>query len=332
MTMRRINRLLRLIQMLQWERRCSVDRLHSELGVTRRTIFRDLKVLEGAGMPCTFDKDSQSYVLDRESLLPPLTMTLEEALALAVLTRKALHSRVFPGHRAALTAALKVESALPPEIRRHCGDQLAQVDVRFWPTSDLETAGDVLVQLQRALTDRRKVTVRYESYYENREIDTVLHPYRLRFIRRGWYVIAFSRRHGQVRTFKIERIVSARTLDEPYVIDPDFDLEDYYGNAWQMIRGDKPYHVVIHFSPLVAGNLEEVVWHRTQQTERRPDGSVIFEVDVDGISEIAWWVLGYGKEAVVKQPPELRALVVEHARAMMAAYAAEDGAGPQEGA
>ena len=124
--MRRINRLLRLIQMLQWEGRCSLETLCAKLGVTRRTIFRDLKVLEQAGMPCTFDKDSQSYMLIRESLLPPLTMSLEEALALTVLTRKALHSRVFPGHRAALTAALKIESALPPDIRRHCGDQLAQ--------------------------------------------------------------------------------------------------------------------------------------------------------------------------------------------------------------
>jgi proteasome accessory factor B len=90
--------------------------------------------------------------------------------------------------------------------------------------------------------------------------------------------------------------------------------------------------VVIHFSQMVAGNVEEIAWHRTQQTERGLDGSLIFEADLDGISEIAWWVLGYGKEAVVKQPPELQTLIVEHARAMMAAYAAENPTGPREGA
>jgi proteasome accessory factor B len=228
-----------------------------------------------------------------------------------------------PGHRAALAAGLKIEAALPPDIRRHCGELLAGVAVRLWPMSDLEAAHDILAQLQLALLERRKVAVCYESYFERGEIDTLLHLYRLQFVNRGWYAIAFSQMHDEVRTFKVERIVRADTLDETYTPDPDFDLEAYYGNAWQMIRGEKSYHVVIHFSPKVAGNVEEIAWHKTQQTERRSDGSLVFEVDVDGVSEIAWWILGYGKEAVVLEPPELREVIVEHARTLTASYASD---------
>lgn len=328
--MSRAGRLLRLIHLLHSRVPCSVDTLCRELGVSRRTLFRDFKVLAQAGLPYRFDDATQCYVPERHTLLPPITLDLEEALALMLQTRKALHHRVTPGHRAALAAALKVEAVMPPRVLEHCGELLAGVDVRFWPTSDLESIGDLLAQLQRALAARRKVAVTYDSYAEQKEIETVLHLYRLRFTRRAWYAIAFSELHREVRTFKIERMVKADTLDEVYTIDESFNLRDYYGNAWQMIRGDRAYHVVIHFSTKVAGNVEEVAWHRTQQCGRQADGSLVFEVDVDGLSEIVWWVLGYGKEAVVLEPPELGEMVAEHARAMVAQHAAAPGRRPEE--
>ena len=88
-----------------------------------------------------------------------------------------------------------------------------------------------------------------------------------------------------------------------------------------MVRGETPYHVEIHFSSKVAGNVEEVAWHRTQRMRRRLDGGLVFEVDVDGIEEISWWVLGYGDQAVVYEPVELRRLLASHAQAMVEQYA-----------
>jgi proteasome accessory factor B len=103
-------------------------------------------------------------------------------------------------------------------------------------------------------------------------------------------------------------------------MDPDFSLENYFGHAWLMIRGDRRYHVVIRFQPKVAGNVDEVVWHKTQRTTHLPDGAMLFEVDVDGVEEIAWWVLGYGDQAEALEPPELRALIAGHARRMATLY------------
>ncbi len=318
--MNRLHRLIRLIQLLQRNESLSLADLRRELGVSRRTVFRDLSTLELAGVRCTFDRTTKRYTLERSYLLPPVTLSLEEALGLMLLTRKALHRRLVPAYRAAAAAAAKIESALPPAVRRHCGELLAGVDIRYWPMSDVESIGDLLVPLRQALARRRKVALRYDSPYEQREIDTVLCPYRLAFARRGWYVVGLSDMHGQVRTFKIERMVQVRLLDETFVIDQDFDLDNYFGDAWQMIRGDRKYHVVVRFRPKMAGNVEEVAWHRTQQTRCLPDGSLIFEVDVDGISEIAWWILGYGQEAVVQEPPELRRLLAEQTQAMAAQY------------
>ena len=77
-----------------------------------------------------------------------------------------------------------------------------------------------------------------------------------------------------------------------------------------MIPGDgADDHVVIHFKPLVAQNVGEVLWHKTQQLEFQPDGSLLYKVRVTGLGEIMWWILGYGDQAEVIAPHELRQMV-----------------------
>ncbi|MCH7814871.1 MAG: HTH domain-containing protein, partial [Planctomycetes bacterium] len=108
--MKRIHRLIRLIRVLQEGELRSVDDLVSILGVSRRTVFRDLSALEAAGVPATFDRQEQGYRLVREHFLPPLSLNFEEALTLLLLSRRAVNHKMFPGRKAATSAALQIES------------------------------------------------------------------------------------------------------------------------------------------------------------------------------------------------------------------------------
>jgi predicted DNA-binding transcriptional regulator YafY len=317
----RTHRLIRLLQLLQSGRRYDADRLAEDLRVSRRTLFRDLKMLDAAGVPYGYDKKSQAYAIAKEYFLPPVNLTMAEALAMMLVTRKLIHPRTHPAHRLALEATCKVENAIPPRIRRHCGSILDKVAARQWPVSDVDGVRSVLNTVQQAIHQQNKLSLRYDSYFDGKVIDVVLHPYRAAFVHRGWYVIGRSEQHDAVRTFKLERVERATILPERFATDGAFDLDDYYGNAWQMIRGDRRYHVVIRFSPKVAGNVEEVLWHKTQSTRRIADGAMLFEVDVDGLQEISWWILGYGDQAEVLEPQELRQLIADRARAMAAIYA-----------
>jgi proteasome accessory factor B len=123
-----------------------------------------------------------------------------------------------------------------------------------------------------------------------------------------------------VRTYKVERIIQLKSLDVHFMYDRSFSLEEYFGNAWFMIKEDERFHVKIRFLPLVAGNVDEVCWHKTQSTHYETDGSLIFEADVDGLKEISWWILGYGDQAQVLEPPELRQLVADRVKDMYAYY------------
>jgi proteasome accessory factor B len=321
---RRIERLLKLIQALESGRSKTVDDLAAFAGVSRRTVFRDLKLLSGAGLRYAYERETRRYSADRETLLPPVTLSHAEALVLMLAMRHLVGHQSLVDESVAASASLKLESMLPAAIRDYCRPLLRRMEIRGGPVSDTASIREAIALLQTALADQMKVRISYDSYSERSAIEAVLHPYRIAHIHRGWYLIAYTEGVSRVQTYKIERILRLRVLDASFMMDRTFSLDDYFGNAWLMVRGDKAYHVKVRFFAKVAANVDEITWHRTQRTCYEEDGSLLFEVDVDGVDEISWWILGYGDQAQVLEPPELRKLIARRVKRMHAYYRGQD--------
>jgi proteasome accessory factor B len=121
--------------------------------------------------------------------------------------------------------------------------------------------------------------------------------------------------------YNIGRIVSVQLLDGTYKIPVRFNLERFLGDAWHLIREPQQRHeVVIRFQPQVARNVAEVRWHRTQTCRWLDDGALEFRVTVDGLTEILWWILGYGDQAEVLAPPQLRSMLRDRVARMRQTY------------
>lgn len=324
MNTKRVERLLALIQALQSGRALTAEDLAQQLSVSRRTVFRDLELLAEAGIPYEYDRASKRYSTEHIALLPPVNVTHAEALALITATRHLMQHQSILDQPAAASAAMKIEGLLPQPLQDYCGAVLENVEIRHDPASDPQAASSIMPALQIAMAKRRKIRVEYDSLHDNEIIDVVLEPYRLAYLHRGWYLIAHCQHFGEVRTFKVERFRGVVLLEEAYELDDSFSLDKHFGNAWLMIRGEQRYHVKIRFTPKVARNVNEIAWHKTQRTSFLDDGSLVFEVDVDGISEIAWWVLGYADQAEVLEPAELREEIACRAKAMMNLYEKND--------
>lgn len=314
----RLRRLLNLITALHTGRSLTVEDLSKELRVTRRTIFRDLEILQHSGVPFKYDRREMRYRVDREYFIPPISFTMDEAMAMLFVLRRLIRRSLLPDFPAAQEAAMKIESGLPPELMDYCGSMLESMEAILPPHSDSEAVGDIFSVLRLAIIDHRKVRIQYEPPVQPVE-ELWLHPYRLDFIHRAWYVIGFSEIHQQIRTFKLERISRYEMGEATFTLLKPFRLTEYLGNAWTLIRGEQRYTVKILFSNTVATNVEEVLWHKTQRVTRRDDG-LLFEVDVDGLKEISWWIMGYGDQALVLEPPELREIIIHRVRSMNDQY------------
>jgi len=321
MKLKRITRLLKLLQTLQSGQGQNAKGLAGACGVTRRTIFRDLETLKAAGVPLEFDADSQRYMIPTAFFLPPTNLTAAEALSLIAVTSELGADSGLPFLEPARTAALKLESSLPAALRDELRAMTRSIHIRTGPTNPLDGKEAVYQQLIDAIAGRRVVRIEYASLTEWEKISTKLRPYRLMFSRRSWFVIGRSSAHRDVRTFNVGRIDALKPLREKYVIPKSFSLDKYLGNAWNLIPGNGADHqVVIRFQPLVAQNVAEVVWHQTQELRPLKDGSLEFKAQVSGLSEIAWWVLGYGDQAEVIKPARLRKIVASRVRQMQAMY------------
>ena len=92
--------------------------------------------------------------------------------------------------------------------------------------------------------------------------------------------------------------------------------------CWHLIPEPGPDQaVVVRFQPMVAENVAEVTWHKTQRVVRNDDGTIDFHATVSGLGEISWWVLSYGDQAEVLQPPALREIVRRRCQGALDRYA-----------
>ena len=301
---------MKLLQLLQSGQGQDANGLAEACGVSRRTIFRDLETLRGAGVPLGYDERQGRYSIPEAFFLPPTNLTAAEALSLVVLASRIGPDEPLPFLEPARSAALKIESSLPGPLRDELRTLTRAIEVRVGQVNRLEQQDSHYRQLVDAIAARRVLKMKYDSFTEYEVITTKLRPYRLLFNRRSWYVIGRSSLHAEPRTFNVGRIIELTPLNQTYAMPRGFSVDRYLGNAWQLIPSDtRDYDVAVRFQPLVARNVAEVVWHKTQRIEHHDDGTITFHARVSGLSEIAWWIMGYGDQAEVLKPAKLRKMI-----------------------
>jgi predicted DNA-binding transcriptional regulator YafY len=315
----RVSRVVQMLTTLQSGPPRKAEELSRLFGVSRRTLFRDFKELQNIGIQPQFSPEHQGYHIDSEQFLPPVNLNLQEALSVLLLVHKMRGQIQLPFKNAALMAALKIESNLPPRVRRYCESALEKITAKAnaqAPAPNTPGLDSVFGKLQSALALRHKVYIKYDSLFDGQVIDCDLSPYHLFYNQRAWYVVGHSSVHKEVRCFKLNRIKEALVLDESHKDGESFNLADYIGRAWSMIPEGRIYDVHLRFAPKVANNVAEVQWHNSQTITRNKDGSVTISFRVDGLGEIVWWILGYGDQVEVLAPVQLRKRVAETAQKM----------------
>ena len=327
----RTARLLRVAGILRGPGETGVrpEEIARQTGMSPRTVYRDLKAIETElRMPVWSDEGRWGMDADAEAFLPPLRLTLHEAMAVFLAAR--VMTRYADKYDASLGSAFgKLAEVLPAAVREHVEHTLAiladrPVDPRF---------NQHVADLTRAWAERRVVTfnyapARYAELGEREPRRAVVWPYLLEpsLETHALYLIGFDETRGAIRTFKVERILdlslTPRTFDAP----EGPDLESVLRRAWDIIADQPDTLVRLRFAPSVAARVREATWHPTQRLEEEPDGSLLWSARVAGTIEIRLWILRWGDEVEVLAPPELRADVAATLRRALAHYDGKDPA------
>jgi predicted DNA-binding transcriptional regulator YafY len=318
----RLARLLRVASILysagSGEHGVPVSEIARLTGMTTRTVYRDINALDSElGVPI-FQAGRGRYGIERKFFLPPLRLSIPEAIVLFLAAR--LIARWSDEYDAAVVSAFtKLADLLPQPIARHVAATMLVVGGHR-PNEPFTRS---FATVARAWAEGRVVEVDYEPGTGERRT-TRVRPFFLEpdSAGRSVYLIGFDETAAAMRTYKVERIRSASLLPDRYEIPSTFDPDRWLAHSWGIWSSDTTptEQVRLRFDASVAHRVRESVWHRSQRLEELPDGRVELTVTVAGIVEIRPWILTWGDAVEVLAPPALREAVAAAVRGAAARY------------
>ncbi|MFD7257469.1 helix-turn-helix transcriptional regulator [Streptomyces sp. NPDC059874] len=199
-------RLLRLLSLLQAHREWTGADLADRLGVTPRTVRRDVDRLRELGYPVNASPGTGGgYQLGAGAELPPLLLDDDEAVAVAVGLRTAAGNGVEGIGEASVRALAKLEQVLPSRLRRRVS-ALNEFTVPMLRGAERSTVDpSVLAELAAVCRDGERLRFEYSDHGGNATRRTV-EPHRLVCTERRWYLVAWDVDREDWRTFRADRI------------------------------------------------------------------------------------------------------------------------------
>jgi len=299
---------LKIIALLRGPSSWNARRLAEQFSTSRRNIYRDIAILELAGVPVYHDPDfgdaGGGYRIRADWWFPHVGLTDRECLDLAVLTRVA-ESHSIPLLDEVCSARDKLLGTLPTKQQDLIHAAAELFDIIGLHLADHSHCRHVMTTLQTALLAQTQVDATYRSPHEGKVVQLSLQPRRIFLANQAWYLAGWDNKAKADRLYRVARFKDMKVTTKPMDVSRAFSLREMLGNAWTVYRGDRDYHIEIEFSPEAAELVAETRWHPTQELERHKNGSTTFRATVSGLEEIKYWVLQWGPRATVKKPAEL---------------------------
>ena len=302
-------RVLRLLGLLQQRPVWTGPELAERLGVTTRSIRRDVERLRALGYLVQATQGiGGGYQLGRGRGLPPLLLDDTEAVAVAVALRMAAGGTVSGASEAALRTLAKLDQVMPPRLR-------SEVRAIHAATQTLESGqptvdGEALLRLARAVRDTVRVRFDYESRDGTRSARHV-EPVGLVATGRRWYLMAYDVDRDDWRTFRLDRMTEVTPTTWRFAEREHEDPAAYVQRAVASAAYRFQARVVVH-APLK--EVAERTSVRSVVLTAIDGDRTLLEAGAETLSGLAFHLALLGWEFEVEQPAELRTALAEMGR------------------
>ncbi len=322
---RQLLRVLKLIKLFEHSRYgMTINELCREMSVTRRTLYRDLEMVEEAGY--RFVKEGGGGGFSKKWRFPPgmrkapdKPYTESELLSLYFCMNLLQPFRGTPLRDGLESLLAKIEATFTEEEREYFGDLVFTHVAKMTPSKDYRRHAASVGALSRACLEHRKVEVTYRAG-DDQSKTYAFSPYCIAYYGGELYTIGWSDLRQSVRTLRVDRIRTIKPLPQKFERPKDFDPEDYLGRSFGIYSEGEQEKVEIEFAKEASRTVLEREWHPTQRIEQGPGGKVTLKMTVQGLHEVARWVLYHAPYARALEPKELRSMVAANAAKAAAAH------------
>ncbi|MBK8598923.1 MAG: YafY family transcriptional regulator [Holophagales bacterium] len=307
-------RVLAVLELLQTHGRMTGPELARRIRVDVRTLRRYLVLLEEMGIPLTAERGRQGgYELVSGFKLPPMMFTSDEALALSVGLLAARGLGLAGAAPAVASAQAKLTRVLPAGLKRRLRaiDETVTLDL-LRPISPEDNRA--LVDLTEAAQERRLVLLRYRVP-TGRESARDFETYGVVYRGGCWYAVGLCRTSNQLRSFRLDRVVTVEPREERFARPADFDALAHLTRSIATLPRAHAVEVLLHAEPEAA---QRAVFGALGTLEPVPRG-VLLRSQVDDLGWLARELARLPFDFEVRSPAALRTALGSCARRLLRA-------------
>ncbi len=305
------SRLLALLSLLQARRDWPGTELAERLGVSGRTIRRDIERLRGLGYPVeSLTGPAGCYRLRAGTAMPPLLLDDDEAIAIAVGLRTAARTSVSGIEETAVRALVKLEQVLPAHLSRRVA-ALGAATIAS-PVAGPTVEPRHLTVIAAACRDSECLRFAYRSR-DGAQTQRLVEPHSLVNLGRRWYLVAWDRQREDWRTFRLDRLerpAGAGTRFSPRQL-PGRDAAAYMAQRMAEAPNRFEARLTLHAAAeTIARRVPSHLGTIRPIDEQRCE----YRTGDDDLGWLALRIVMLGVDFTVHGPPEL----AEHLRALSA--------------
>ena len=221
----RLTRLTNILLHLQSKQVVTAQELADKFGITQRTVYRDIKVLNEAGVPVV-GSAGKGYSLVDGYRVPPVMFTQQEINALLTAQQYFQNKADKSTYNELTNAIMKIKAI----IRYSEKAKAEKLEKRLYVHSnEVASETNLLSTIQLAITDCQVLKIKYYTHYTDSVADRSIEPLGIYSTSGNWIVIAFCRLRNELRSFRIDRMLNLVVTGEKFP-ESDFTLEGYFSS------------------------------------------------------------------------------------------------------
>ncbi len=314
----RADRLISILILLQANKKITASDLSKKLEVSVRTIYRDIDILSGIGVPIFAEKGVNGGIGLLGDYKTSLTgINKNELLSLFIPTSdKILEDLGIENLK--YSAMLKIlGNSATNELKEFENVQnYIYIDMNTWSETNTPVNIDILSVLQNAIWSSKSLQILYRKTDITKEVE--INPLGLVCKRSIWYLVADN--DDIIKTYKVSSIVSAKQLDTAFVRPKDFHLKNFWLNSTRNFKSSIPKHnFTFKINPHIMDQIKERAFITILEIVEK-ESEIYIKISFDAIWQGVEFAFGYGKDIEILEPKEAISEIKKKAREVLELY------------
>lgn len=295
--MNRIDRVSAILIHLQSKRYVTAEEIAKRFEISKRTVYRDLKALEEAGVPIGAEP-GKGYFLIEGYHLPPVMFTTHEASSLLTaekIIEKMADKSINEQYKSAM---YKIKAVLPEKEKTYLDRLDTNIEIfHFPPSISPEAPNNYILDVQQAVVNKKVLCIDYCAGYNDELIpNRLVEPVGLCFYSMGWHLIAYCRYRNNYRDFRLDRIYKLSITDESYSPREIKSVKQFFDRMQSSFELEQ---VTIRFPKTEATLIRTTRYYYGYIGEEDNNNSVDLNFVVNDMNHFARWLMMYADVAEV---------------------------------